>query len=173
MMYRRDVALAVGGYDPGFAPVWFDDLDLTLKFRRHGLKVFFFPGVRVIHHLGVRRAGERVPAWRRAGVAARKRLGFMLSPRVRHRLYHRIAHGLDLDRPSPEHFERLIHHYAYWRGKWGFDMLNPDMQAVIERWGDTEICWRTNPEMLAAGERIVEAFEAAERARAAEYPGAP
>jgi hypothetical protein len=33
MMYRRDDALAVGGYDLGFQPVWFDDLDLGLSIR--------------------------------------------------------------------------------------------------------------------------------------------
>jgi GT2 family glycosyltransferase len=173
MMYRREVALAVGGYDPGFAPVWFDDLDLTIAFRRHGLKVFFLPAVRVVHHLGDRRAGEEVPARRRAADAARRRLRVMLPPRVRHQLYHRITHRLDLDLPPPEHWERLAHHYAYWREKWGFDMLNPDMRALAERWGDTEVCWRTNPEMVEAGERIVEAFEAGERARAAGYRGAP
>ena len=173
MMYRRDVALAVGGYDPGFAPVWFDDLDLTIALRRRGLKVFFFPTVRVVHHLGARPAGEEVPARRRVAAVARKRLRVMLPPRLRHQLYHRITHRLDLDLPPPEQWERLTHHYAYWREKWGFDMLNPDMEALAERWGDTEICWRTNPGMLDAGERIVAAFEAGERPRAAGYRGAP
>ena len=67
MIYRRDAALAAGGYDPGFAPVWFDDLDLTLSLRRNGLKVFFLPDVRVVHHIGGRssdRALRRTwPAW--------------------------------------------------------------------------------------------------------------
>ena len=43
MMYSRDVALDLGGYDPGYSPVWFDDLDLTLSIRRHNKKVFFTP----------------------------------------------------------------------------------------------------------------------------------
>ena len=163
LMYRREVALAIGGYDEGFAPVWFDDLDLTISMRARGLKVFFLPDVRVVHHLGVRRAAEDVPAWRRGVLALRKRLGAVLPPKVRHRLYHRVAHGLNLDLPPPEHWERLTHHYAYWREKWGFDMLNPDMAAMRERWGETEICWRTNPEMREAGERIVAAFEADRR----------
>jgi hypothetical protein len=41
-------------------------------------------------------------------------------------------------------------------------MLNPDMDAIRQQWGQTEICWRTNPEMLRAGERIIAAFEEAE-----------
>ena len=44
----------LGGYDPGWAPVWFDDLDLTMCMRREGLKVFYLPDVRVIHHSGRR-----------------------------------------------------------------------------------------------------------------------
>jgi hypothetical protein len=72
-----------------------------------------------------------------------------------------VAHGLNLDRPPPEHWQRLVHHYGYWREKWGFDMLNPDMEAVQRLWGATEVCWSTNPEMREAGERIAAAFETA------------
>ena len=75
----------------------------------------------------------------------------------------RAVRALGLDRAPREHRERLAHHYAYWREKWGFDMLNPDMDAVQARWGDTEICWRTSPERRAAGEAIVAAYEAAWR----------
>jgi hypothetical protein len=46
------------------------------------------------------------------------------------------------DHPSPEVLDRLRHHYAHWREKWGFDLLNPDMDEVRARYGDTEVCWR-------------------------------
>jgi hypothetical protein len=52
----------------------------------------------------------------------------------------------------------LAGHYRYWRSKWGFDLLNPDMEALRARWGDTELCWRDSAEMRAAGESIVEAY---------------
>jgi len=159
MLYRRDVALEIGGYDPGYSPVWFDDLDLTLGMRRRGLKVFFLPDVRVVHHLGVRN-NRRDTFSRRAALAARKRLGSVLSPRVRHRLYHRVSHALNLDLPPPGEWERVMHHYEYFREKWGFDMLNPDMARLRERWGETELCWRTNPDMRRAGEEIAAAYEA-------------
>lgn len=156
MMYRREVALEAGGYDPGFAPVWFDDLDLTLSIRRLGYKVFVLPEVRVVHWLGLRVASPEPAGLRRAGRAIRGRAGALLPVSVRRP----VARALNLDRPSPEHWARLTHHYAYWRRKWGFDLLNPEMEAVRARWGETEVCWRTNPEMRAGGERIVEAFEA-------------
>lgn len=160
MMYRRELALDAGGYDPGFAPVWFDDLDLTLSIRRRGAKVFFHPGVRVIHRLNMRRA-PRIAAWRRAVRATQRRAGALLPERMNVRL----LRALDLDRPPHEHQARLEHHYAYWREKWGFDILNPDMDAVRERWGETEICWRSNPEMRQAGEQIAVAYQAGQRAR--------
>jgi glycosyltransferase involved in cell wall biosynthesis len=153
MMYRRSLALEAGGYDPGYAPVWFDDLDLTISIRRLGYKVFFFPDVRVLHQPGMR-AKERLTP-RQTTVAVLKRVRFLLPARGRMR----VVQGLNLDRPRPDIRERFAHHYAYWREKWGFDMLNPDMGAIRDRWGDTEICWRSNPEMLEAGKRIVAAYE--------------
>ena len=152
MMYRRDVALEIGGYDPGWAPVWFDDLDLTMCIRRQGLKVFYLPDVRVIHHVGRRLDDES--ALRRAGIAVRRGIGAQLPPKLKYR----ISHGLNLDRPRSDIWARLEHHYDYWREKWGFDMLNPDMDAVLERWGGTEVCWRYDPAMREAGERIVSTY---------------
>ena len=73
----------------------------------------------------------------------------------------RAVRALGLDRAPREHRDRLAHHYAYWREKWGFDMLNPDMDQVLERWGATEVCWRYDREMREAGERIVAAYQAA------------
>jgi GT2 family glycosyltransferase len=154
MMYRREVGLELGGYDPGYAPVWFDDLDLTLCIRRHGLKVFFMPDVRVVHHVGRRIDSE--PSVRRAARTVRRRVGATLPPKVRRS----VSQSLNLDRPPHEKWQRLLHHYGYWREKWGFDMLNPDMDEVRARWGDTELCWRSNPEMREAGQQIIAAFEA-------------
>lgn len=131
MAYRREAALEAGGYDPGFNPVWFDDLDLTMSLRRLGLKVFCLPDVRVVHHVG-ERIGRRNSFVRRT-----------VPPRLRRR-------------PKPTHPERLAHHYAHWREKWGFDLLNPDVAALRKRWGDTEVCWRYEPERRRAGEEIAQ-----------------
>jgi glycosyltransferase involved in cell wall biosynthesis len=149
MMFEREVALEVGGYDPAYSPVWFDDLDLTIAIRRHNRKVFFLPEIRVIHHVGRRIMGE--PAAKRAVTRVRKRLGATLPPMTRRR----ISQALGIDRPPREQWQRLQHHYAYWRQKWGFDMLNPDQDELRSRWGHTEIAWRLNPHMQAAGEEIV------------------
>jgi O-antigen biosynthesis protein len=157
MMYPRAAALELGGYDRGYAPVWFDDLDLTVCLRREGLKVFYLPDVRVVHHVGVRLARE--PPLVRAVRTVRRGAGSMLPPLTRRR----ISQRLGADRPPQEQWQRIQRHYAYWRQKWGFDMLNPDIEAVRRRWGHTEICWRFNDDMRAAGERIVAAFTAGQR----------
>ena len=156
MMYRRADALAAGGYDPGFAPVWFDDIDLCLAIRARGGKAFCLPDVRVVHHVGARGSGSRY-APRRLARAAWRRAGRRLPHGVRGRLEDRYGIDFDIDH-TPEQRERLRHHYAYWRRKWGWDLLNPDLSAVRERWGDTEVCWRFDPERRRAGQTILENF---------------
>ncbi len=149
MLFDRETALELGSYDPAYSPVWLDDLDLTIAIRAAGRKVFFLPQVRVVHHVGRRVAAE--PAVKRAATRVRKRLGATLPPMTRRR----ISQALGADRPPREQWQRLQHHYAYWREKWGFDMLNPDMDALRTRWGETELCWRLRPDMRAAGDAIV------------------
>jgi O-antigen biosynthesis protein len=157
MMYRRDVALEVGGYDPGWQPVWFDDLDLCLSIRRAGYKVFFLPDVRVIHRLSLRHTRKDTRSVRRRAIGAAAGRGLELLPQ---RWRESIIHAANLDRPPPEDFARLRHHYDYWRDKWGWDPLNPDMEIVQKRYGDTELWWARDAERRAAGEKIVAAFEA-------------
>ena len=172
MMYGREDALAVGGYDLGFQPVWFDDLDLGLSIRaQRDKKVFFLPDVLVIHHVGMRDAARTVEAGpdRRAQVLdrVRRRAESVVSPTVKTV----VGMRLNLDKPAPALMDRLTHHYGYWRQKWGWDMLNPDLAAVQQRWGQTEVCWATDPARRAEGERILGAYRAgrSEAAKAQRY----
>jgi hypothetical protein len=34
---------------------------------------------------------------------------------------------------DPAQQEALRRYYAYWERKWGWDPVNPDMQAILER----------------------------------------
>jgi GT2 family glycosyltransferase len=95
MMYSRAVALELGGYDPGWAPVWFDDIDLALSIRRSGLKAFFTPDVRLVHHVGQRTAGRDES---RAVAELRRLAAARLPPRTRQR----IAAALRMDQRPPE-----------------------------------------------------------------------
>ena len=167
MMYRRSLALEIGGYDPGFHPVWFDDLDLALSMRAHGKKAFFLPDVLVSHRLSMRGTREAAPPRRAMLRTAIHRVARRVPPRLRYAL----GAAVGLEGLPREHLERLRSHYAYWRRKWGFDFLNPDMDEVLARHGGTEVCWAFDPEMKAAGERIVAAFEL--RRREGEREGRP
>ncbi|HEV2814035.1 MAG TPA: glycosyltransferase, partial [Solirubrobacteraceae bacterium] len=137
MMYRRADALAVGGYDMGFQPVWFDDLDLALSIR-HKLskRNFFLPTVHVIHRVGMRETREAPASLRERAEA---RVGRMLPAGVKARITERTGVGGG----SPEKLERLRHHYAYWREKWGWDLLNPDMDEIRRRYDGSQLLWRT------------------------------
>ena len=142
MLYPRALAEEIGGYDVGFSPVWFDDLDLSLSARRLGRKVFVLPEVQVVHRQSLRNARDPRGAVQRAGTAARRALGRVAPQAVKDAA---IAVGR-LDRPSPATLARLEHHYGYWREKWGWDLLNPDMAEISRRWGGTEVCWRAPAE---------------------------
>ena len=148
MLYRREDALAVGGYDTGFHPVWLDDVDLALRIRhRLGKKVFFLPDVLVLHRVTLRDTRGAPP--RREVIEAQ--VGRVLPPPLKRFVKQRLGVG----GVPREMRERLERHYAYWERKWGWHPLNPDLDAIRARYGDTEICWSGRPE---AGEAIAEAF---------------
>jgi GT2 family glycosyltransferase len=162
MMFRRADALAAGGYDEQYSPVWFDDVDLCLGIRAIGRKIFYLPNVRAIHHFGARRTSEHGLAMARLGhvaIATFRRVAGRLPPSAGAAVEQR--YDFDLFRHyTREQCARLRHHHEYWRSKWGWDARNPDMDEVQRRWGHTEICWATDHERRAAGERIVGAYEA-------------
>ena len=53
LMVRRDTFERLGGFDPRYAPAYFEDSDLAFKLRREGLRVLYQPLSRVIHLEGV------------------------------------------------------------------------------------------------------------------------
>lgn len=157
LLFPRAAAAELGGYDEGYAPVWFEDLDLTLGLRRLGLKVFCLPEVQVLHRQSLRNPREGSGgAGERAGRALRRAVGGAVPQRVKDR----VVAAAGLDRPSEAVLARLAGHYAHWRERWGFDPLNPDMDAVMRRWGDGELCWAYDAARLRAGAEIVARYEA-------------
>ena len=157
LLFRRAAAEVLGGYDEGYAPVWFEDLDLTIGLRSLGLKVFYLPEVEILHRQSLRNRREGTgPAHRRAATAVRRRIG----PAVPQPVKDRLVHAARRDQPSAEVRLRLRAHYAHWHERWGFDPLNPDMAAVMDRWGDTEVCWAYDPARREAGRAIVARYEA-------------
>ena len=129
MMYRRAAAIEVGGYDRGYAPVWLDDVDLTISMRRIGLKVLLLSG-----RTGGPSSGQAGPIGEqpaaigptrgpRSGCAAPR---YVAPSQARAQL----VHALGWDRGPRWYRQRVAQHFRYWRRKWGWDMLKPDMEAV-------------------------------------------
>ena len=157
MLFHRAIADELGGYDLGWTPVWFEDLDLSLAARRLGAKVFVLPEVRVLHRRSMRGSREAGADGAADEHSLLRRAAARVLPRAAKEA---IAGASGLDRPTPEAVARFRHHYAYWREKWGFDLLNPDMDAVLARYGGSEVCWRYDDAMRAAGERIAASYAA-------------
>jgi GT2 family glycosyltransferase len=157
LLFRRAAAEELGGYDTGYPPVWFEDLDLTIGLRSLGQKVFYLPEIEIIHRQSLRNGrGDVRPVHLRAASAVRRRIG----PAVPQPVKDRLIVAMGRDRPPEEIVSRLRDHYAHWRERWGFDPLNPDMGAVLERWGHTEICWAFDPARREAGRAIADRYAA-------------
>ncbi|HSF40633.1 MAG TPA: glycosyltransferase family 2 protein [Thermoanaerobaculia bacterium] len=49
---RKEALAAVGGFDAGFHPAWFEDVDLARRFREAGLALRYWPAAQFRHRLG-------------------------------------------------------------------------------------------------------------------------
>jgi GT2 family glycosyltransferase len=49
---RREALAIIGGFDPGFHPAWFEDVDLARRLRQAGLVLRYWPAARFRHRLG-------------------------------------------------------------------------------------------------------------------------
>jgi len=53
LMVERTVFADLGGFDPRYAPAYFEDTDLCFRLRQIGLKTLYQPAARVVHHEGI------------------------------------------------------------------------------------------------------------------------
>ncbi|NLN03194.1 MAG: glycosyltransferase [Lentisphaerae bacterium] len=51
LMVEREVFLSVGGFSDEFAPAYYEDVDLCLKLRTTGRRIYYQPKSVVVHHL--------------------------------------------------------------------------------------------------------------------------
>jgi hypothetical protein len=69
-----------------------------------------------------------------------------------------VARAARLGDHDPARIALLRCHYESWRRKWGWDPINPDMDAILGRYGGTEVCWRYDAARRQAGEEIIAAW---------------
>ncbi|HEX5044648.1 MAG TPA: glycosyltransferase [Candidatus Polarisedimenticolaceae bacterium] len=75
MAVRRSVFLELGGFDPLFAPFYWEDVDLSYRARKRGMEIAFVPEARVDHDHGAT-IGGRFPRAEVSRVYERNRLLF-------------------------------------------------------------------------------------------------
>jgi N-acetylglucosaminyl-diphospho-decaprenol L-rhamnosyltransferase len=52
LLIRREAWKAVGGFDEGFRPVWFEDVDFCLRVRNSGFRIRYEPSALAVHEGG-------------------------------------------------------------------------------------------------------------------------
>lgn len=52
LMFRRDAWQAVGGFDPAFHPVWFEDVDFCKRLKDRGISIRYTPAAVACHEGG-------------------------------------------------------------------------------------------------------------------------
>ena len=53
ILIRKDLFDTLGGFDPLYAPAYYEDVDLAFKVRKAGKKVYYQPHSTIIHHEGL------------------------------------------------------------------------------------------------------------------------
>ena len=171
----RETALKIGGFDKNY-PLWMEDDDFYLSFRLHGKKCFYLPEIFACHRFSLR--GNRNPAswpkkkrakWEwlfkkkaRDGKTKYKLLGlpiFKIKEINRKKKYYVMGVKCYQKNYLGWRPKILLHDYRYWKQKWGFDILNPDMNVVKSKYAGTEILWNYDPKMKAEGEAIIKKYK--------------
>lgn len=136
----RKTAVEIGGFDSNY-PLWIEDDDFYLEYRKHNKKIFYTPYVEICHRFSLR--GNRNPSiWKKNKNLTNKIIN-----------YFKKTKSDSNWRPNI-----LKHDYSYWKEKWGFDILNPNIDDILKLYGDTEIVWHYNESRRAEGERIINKY---------------
>src|SRR5262249_28825080 len=153
-MFAKALADEVGGLDPAFSPVWIEDDDFGFSTRAIGKKVFCFPDVKVTHRIEARNPRVGAAAGRPPSPVERG-IGRIVPRRLVNAVRPRAGVG---DSYKTWRRQLLGRHYATWKKKWGFDPLNPDLNAIRARYSGSEVCWASDPDRRRAGETIISSY---------------
>jgi len=159
--FRTEEARLAGGFDMKFNPVWIEDDDFALALRQLGRRVIVLPSVKIIHRQSLR--GSRMPGQPKRSAAATDSVSRRLIRQARRKMRplgramralrrgEEKPAGIESLLPSePDPWRRniLLGHYATWKAKWGFDLINPDLLSIYDRYWETAFCWQRNPSQL-------------------------
>lgn len=172
----RETALKIGGFDKNY-PIWIEDDDFYLSFRLHNKKCFYLPEIEILHRFSLR--GDRNPNnW-----SSKKKLSNKLKTLIYEKkkkdgyiyIYigripiikyydsgtSRTLYLFNLRLLAYKYNWRLNilqHDYKYWKKKWGFDILNPDIEEIKKLYKNTEILWNYDENLKSIGEDIIKKY---------------
>ena len=162
----RKTALKLGGFDKNY-PIWIEDDDFYLAFRKYGKKIFYLPTVEICHRFSLR--GNRNPAtwpqkkpkfkWLYQKVVKQDKTKYQILGipvlKVKERNGHKKYYIFGIQVYSKKYLgwrpTILLHDYKYWEQKWGFDPLNPNIDVVRKKYKGTEILWQYDPQLKRLG----------------------
>lgn len=166
-------ARKIKGFDPGY-PLWIEDDDFYLSFRLFGKKCFYVPDILICHRLSLR--GNRNPAaWHKSACPRWFFHKVIKENKTKYKLFYLTIFEIYqkknkriyslFGRLLPVFYRTvsdlswrqkiLLQDYAHWQDKWGFSILNPDMDYILKRYQGTELVWRYTPHLKKIGEEIV------------------
>lgn len=170
----RKTALEIGGFDKNF-PLWIEDDDFYLSFRKYGKKCFYLPTIEICHRWSLR--GNRNPgSW----LKKKNKISWLFSKKVKEtKTIYKIL-GIPVLKIKEKNLRKkyyilgikiwskkylgwrpeiLSHDYRYWKQKWGFDCLNPNINEIKEKYKGTELLWKYDDSMKKQGEEIIKKYK--------------
>lgn len=170
----RETALQIGGFDSNY-PLWIEDDDFYLQYRLQGKKIFYLPDIEICHRFSLRGARNIDNTNKNKNLFIKKKVkgditkyflfGFLPLMKIVARLYSRrkkyylfnFIPFMEIKYLSWR--ERILQQdYDYWKKKWGFNIINPDMADVIAKYSNTEILWRYEKEKYEEGQIIINKY---------------
>lgn len=180
-------AKKIGGFDKNY-PLWIEDDDFYLTFRLHNKKCFYLPDIEICHRF-LLRGDRNPDAWEKNKNLKNNFFKFIYNRKIegekteyclfnfpifkvikndkRLKFYFwKIALFKIKTKPKPKakdyeewRMDILRQDYQYWKKKWGFDILNPDMDIIKEKYNGTEILWNYDEKLKQIGTDILSKYD--------------
>lgn len=153
----RETALKIGGFDYNY-PLWIEDDDFYLAYRLYGKKCFYLPNIRICHRFSLR--GKR-----NTQIEFIVKIKNFIVNLIRTFFIFSILYNLPIlinkkikNSKTLWREKILKQDYEYWQKKWGFDCLNPDIEAVKNKYKNTELLWNYDTELKNKGLEIINEY---------------
>jgi GT2 family glycosyltransferase len=113
LMVPRAVFARLGGFDPRYAPAYFEDTDLCFRLRRIGLKTLYQPAAQVVHHEGVSHGRDTAVGIKSHQVTNRRRFADVWADVLARQHYRNGEHVLRArDRAMHRKVILVVDHYV-------------------------------------------------------------